>query len=376
MRKRGGFLLGVMVILMCSLIAGCANREERRPREEEEESIGPSEIETLKPVKRPKETALPSPAVTPTPNPHKGEEKSRLTGAWVDKKKAGKRPYAIMLNNIKEANPQWGIKDAAILYEALVEGGITRFMGIYEDFTDERIGSVRSARHYYTSIADEYHAIMVHYGETKYAKKKRLQLKVDNLSGTESIGSMVFYRDKKIKAPHNAFTNGKKISKGATEKGYSRKYKGKASHFYFYEKDTNLKNAKKAFKVTLDFSSYTKPYFIYHKEDKLYYRYQFGKEHKDAKTGRQLAYKNLIIQFVREWNIDKNGYQTMDLEDASGKGIYITNGSAADITWTKKEAGKEMAYYNQSGKVLSINPGNTYIAIFPDNRKVTISEKK
>ena len=82
----------------------------------------------------------------------------------------------------------------------------------------------------------------------------------------------------------------------------------------------------------------------------------------------QLSYKNLIVQFVKEWNIDKNGYQTMDIEDASGEGYYFTNGSYVPIQWKKNESTRFMRYYTQSGEELTINPGTTYIAVFPDNR--------
>ena len=65
---------------------------------------------------------------------HEGMIKSKLTGEWIDPEKGNRRPIAVMLNNIKEAIPQSSIEAADIVYEAPVEGGITRLMGIYEDF--------------------------------------------------------------------------------------------------------------------------------------------------------------------------------------------------------------------------------------------------
>ena len=100
-----------------------------------------------------------------------------------------RRPYAVMLNNHEIASPQSGTSEASILYEAIVEGGITRLMGVYEQFSTERIGSVRSARHYFVSFADEYDAIFVHFGETKYATAKIKELGIDNLSGLTGIGT-------------------------------------------------------------------------------------------------------------------------------------------------------------------------------------------
>ncbi len=354
----------IMILLMIISMTGCKKKEEIQIIP----SITPTAIPTAPPT------------VTPTiePENHDGDAKSKLTGLWVSKEISNKRPYAIMFNNIKFASPQSGTSEAGILYEALVEGGITRLMGIFEDLNDTRIGSVRSARHYFVSFADEYDAIYVHYGETTYATKKISALDIDNLSGLTGIATTVFFRDKSIAAPHNAFATREGILKGTDIKGYETEYpEDYEGHFTFYEEDTNLNSDQKAEKITLKFSNYASPYFTYNSKDKLYDRYQFDTKHIDYNTKEQLTFKNIIVQFVKEWNIDKNGYQTMDIENAQGNGYYITNGKKVDITWTKNESSRKMRYYDAQGKELTIIPGKTYIAVFPDNRvgDVVFSDK-
>ena len=351
------YLIIVLIIIMICLI-GCKKK-----------SISDNTAE-ITAVPSPTTTVIiPTLSPTPVPENHDGEVKSKLTGLWVPKEIGNKRPYAIMFNNIKLASPQSGTSEAGILYEALAEGGITRLMGVFEELNNVRIGSVRSARHYFVSFADEYDAIYVHYGETTYATKKIKELGIDNLSGLTGLGETVFYRDKSIKAPHNAFASKEGILKGTEIKGYDTEYeKDYEGHFTFYEEDTDLTSNQKVEKVNLKFSNYTSPYFNYDSKDKLYYRFQFGTKHIDYNTGKQLAFKNIIVQFVDEWDIDKHDYQTMDIVDATGKGYYITNGKMVEITWTKKEATRKMRYYDTEGKELTINQGKTYIAIFPDNR--------
>lgn len=342
-------ILGMTMLTM----AGCKKNKEK----EEENEITPAVTNT------------PTPTPTEVPETHENEVKSKITGLWIPKENGNKRPYAIMFNNIKLASPQSGTAEAEILYEVLVEGGITRLMGIFEDLNEKRIGSVRSARHYYVSIADEYEAIFVHFGETTYATKKIKALGINNLSGLTGISDTVFFRDSSIKAPHNAFATKAGILKGTEIKGYNTEYSENfQSHFNFYEKDTDLQNGEAAAKVTLQFSNYASPYFTYDTEKKLYNRFQFDKEHIDYNTGKQLTYKNIIVQFVKEWNIDKNGYQTMDIENASGNGYYITNGIKTDITWKKNEDTGKMRYYDAQGNELTINAGKTYIALFPNDR--------
>lgn len=344
-----------MLILVCVLCAGCSKKKK------ETNAVVPLE-----------ETVTVSPEVTITPsvkpvNRHKGEVKSRLTGTWIKKGLAKKRPYAVMINNIKAASPQWGTSQASVMYEAVVEGGITRMMGIYEDFDAKRIGSTRSARHYFVSFADEYDAIYVHFGQTKYATAKMKELGVDNLSGLSGLGSAVFYRDNGIQAPHNAFASYDGIMKGTKVAGYRTKVRKDACGFKFYKKDTKPEG-KTAKRVALGYSSYTTPYFKYDRKTAKYYRYQFGKEHIDRTTGKQLAFKNIIIQLVDEWDIDRNGYQTMDIANTKGKGYYLTDGKAIEITWKKNENKKTREYYDAEGNELKMNPGKTFISIFPEKR--------
>lgn len=349
----------ILVFTFIILFTGCGKKDG--------EAIKPIETANVT-----KESNTPKPAkieTTLTPEElHEGQARSKISNIWIDEELVTKRPYALMFNNIQYASPQSGISQASILYEAVVEGGITRLMGIFEEFDSNRIGSARSARHYFVSFADEYDAIFVHYGQTKYALSKMATLGTDNLSGLEGVGSTVFYRDKSLKAPHNAFASYEGIIKGTKQKGYRTELKEDyENHFTFYEEDTSIQG-KKAEKITLGFSRNMSPYFEYNKKNKKYYRFQFGGKHTDKNTGKQLAFKNIIIQCVKEWNIDKNGYQTMEIENSSGKGYYITNGHAEEITWKKNESTKKMHYYDAEGNVLCVNSGKTYIGIFPDNR--------
>ncbi len=315
-------------------------------------------------------TVAPTPSIDPT---HEGMAKSLLTGEWVDEEIAKQRPYAVMLNNIDVANPQSGVGDADILYEAIVEGGITRLMGLYGNIdstskTAERLGSVRSARHYYVSFADEYDAIYVHYGQTSYAVKKINKLGIDTINGMMGIGEQAFYRDNSIKMPHNAFAKldglKKAVEKGKYRTTYNEGYEG---HFKFYDEDTTP-SGEPAKKIELKYSKVIAPVLQYDESTKEYLRFQYNDAHIDYNTKEQLRFKNIIVQFVKEWNIDSNGYQTMELDDASGEGYYITNGILTKITWKKNESTKFMRYYDADGKELTINPGKTMISIFPNNR--------
>lgn len=352
------FTIALLAIFMLSF-AGCSKKDNST----NSETTPTAKVTAVAPqkTKKPKEE-------------NSGKERSKLTNEWIDKDKANARPYAIMLSNIKAASPQSGISQASILYECLVEGGITRLMGVFEDFDAERIGSVRSARHYYVSLADEYDAIICHYGQSKYTEPKLEELGVDNLSGLESIGSTVFYRDKEIKSPHNAFASYKGIMEGTEKLKYRTTYRENlTSHYNFNDEDTTPESELSANKVSIAFSKSYAPEFQYDQKTKLYARSQFGEPHVDASTKEQLTFKNLIIQFVKESTMDNVGRQDMELGDASGKGYYISDGKAVKITWKKNEKDKTMSYYTENGDKLSVNTGKTYIALFPDDKTKNIT---
>ena len=308
----------------------------------------------------------------PTKNPHADKVRSVFTGKWINKKKAGKRCYAVMINNIGYAfQRQMGTSKADILYEALAEGGITRMMAVYEDVSKvKKIGSVRSARHYYAQFAKEWDAIFCHFGHTKYAVSKMKKLGTDNLSGLSAIGGIVYARDRSIVAPHNVFTNGKKLKNGAKKLKYSwkRNETAMAKHFQFYEKNTPLTNGKKADHITIPFSAYSTCKLKYDADKGKYMKYEYDQKHMDCYYKKQLSFKNVIIQFVKEKNIDHNGYQTMSLNADKGTGYYYTNGKKTAITWSRNEKANKMEYYDTEGNLLFVNPGKTYIAVYPKDR--------
>lgn len=321
----------------------------------------------------------PEPTPEPTPDPNAGKVRSVLTGEYISKKVAKQRPFAVIINNIEYANQhQQGTSEIDVLYEALAEGGITRMLGVFQGTGKiKRLGSVRSARHYFVSFASEWNAIFCHFGQTSYAISKIEELGVNNLSGLSAIGGVVYKRDNSLKAPHNVFTSGDKMRKGAKQLGYSLKFNEEkmAKHFDFYEEDTELQSEDTTNYVYLPFSAYSTCYLKYDEKSKEYKKFEYKTKHKDHKNNKQLSFKNVIIQLVKETNIDRNGYQHLYLHKRKGEGYYITNGKRMKIKWRKNEEEGTMCYYDLNGNVLNINPGKTYIAAYPTSRKKLISFK-
>ena len=174
--------------------------------------------------------------------------RSKLTGRLVDAEVGTKRPMAIMLNNIYDACPQAGIEEAGIVYEAPVEGGLTRLMGIFEDYRGmEKIGSVRSCRDYYIDFAKEFDAVYIHYGQAVYAMNKLNAEGTDNISGLQYqdqagavsgyCGEDIFYRTSDRPAPHNVYISEEGIKTAMERNGYRTDYEDDFTGHYKFAAD-------------------------------------------------------------------------------------------------------------------------------------------
>lgn len=343
-------ILIVIVVMVLILFTAALGKE----NEIEEESTTTETVETTT-VK----------VTETTTDPHEGLVQSFLTGEYVEESQASKRPLAVMINNIDKANPQSGIEAAGVIYEAPVEGALTRLMAIYEDYSNlEKIGSIRSSRLYYCYFALEFDAIYAHYGQSKYALSFLNSSSIDNVSGLSS-GSSAYYRASGVSAPHNVFSTSEKMSAAIEKLGYSTTYDDDYEGKFTFAEDENSVVLDSDIIANTVYPGYSinKPYFEYNQETGMYSRYQYGSAHIDAVTGKQLTCKNIIIQCVSSSYYDDNKSLNITLT-GSGSGYYITNGKAAEVTWKKdSELGITHYYDNSTGEEITLNIGKTWVCV-------------
>lgn len=290
--------------------------------------------------------------------------KSYLTGENVSESISRRRPIAVMLGNDTNGAPQSGTENAGVIYEAPVEGGITRLMAVIEDYDNiPRIGSVRSCRDYFLFYANEYDAIYSHYGQAVYALQYLDQHLIDNLNGL-TLGN-AYYRSTDRVAPHNAYTDFSHLQAGIQSQGYSQQYKEDyTGHFQFAPEgtETTLDDGVSANVVKLDNFAYNHPWFEYNADTKEYSRFQFNAPHIDQNTGNQLTCENIILQYSDYQPYDPNGYLNIDTQ-SGGEGKYITRGKAIDIHWTRDSQWGITHYYDSNDQEIQLNPGKTWVEI-------------
>ena len=301
-------------------------------------------------------------------------EKKKLT---IYDEDSNKRPIAVMIDNNVGYSSQVGLQDAFVTYEAIVEGGLTRMMAIFKDTNTSLIGPVRSSRHYFLDYALEYDALYAHYGWSTFAENDIKSLRVNNINGL--YVDSAYWRDRKIAAHHNVFTNIETLYKSAENLGYQTttdewealpitsdnvdltKIKNKTCTDT--DCDTGLVQANK---VTIPYSNSQTRSYAYDSERKVYLRYMNHNAHIDRDSKEQYHYKNIIIIKVKNKTLDSYGRQDLDTTGTK-EAYYITNGYAIPITAKKDSRSGKTIYNYMDGSEVRLNDGNTFIQIEPVN---------
>lgn len=301
-------------------------------------------------------------------------ENSILT-AGIEEKKVqifnGKdRPIAVMIDNHNQAWPQAGLNKAYMVYEIIVEGGETRLMALFKGVTVDKIGPVRSSRHYFIDYAMENDAIYAHYGWSPQAESDIKKYSINNLNGiTESTST--FWRVKDKSAPHNAVTSTEAILKAAKSKGY-KTTSDKKSVLNYVTDEVKLEDGIIANSVTIPHSTLQKVKYVYDETNQVYKRYARNKAQTDWDTGNAVTTKNIIITFCDNYTLtDSENKGRQGLKNiGTFDGYYITNGKAIKIKCTKTTRDQQTKYEDLNGNEIKVNDGNTWVNICPTDAQV------
>lgn len=360
----------LMTLLTATVImAGCSKNESNTsPVGQTDATVPP--VVTIEAT-----TEAPTEAPTKAPSVMEGMERSPLTGLWVTPEVAARRPFAVMINNVKEAIPQSGIARAEVLYETYVEGNITRLLMLTQNYDGlEKIGPIRSCREFYIFFAKEYEATYVHFGRSILAVEQLAKPESNSMDG--NYGEYATFRSTDRVAPHNAYSTTKGILGGMEKKNISVNlpdgFKAPVLFNVYDDEEINLEGGVPCTTFRPGFS-YNKPELIYNEADGLYYRNQFGAKHVDMETGEQLAFKNILVKYVDSHLFD-NYTPVLNLE-GSGTGLYITNGKAVEVNWKKDDKLGATTYYYADGSEVVMNQGKVMICVIHNADKESVEIK-
>lgn len=294
---------------------------------------------------------------------------SPLTGVQVAPELAEQPITAVVIENHTDARPQSGLSQAGVVYEALAEGGITRFLAFFLDDKPKEVGPIRSIRTYFVDWALEFNAPVAHVGGNIDALDIINPLRMKDMN--EFAHGSYFYRTRDRYAPHNMYSTIDKLWALEKKLGYDGK-----SDF-----TSTLRVTKETPATTLDhpnihinysYNGYQVDY-AYAAATNDYARSLAGQPHTDRNTNQQIRVKNVVVQYMpTSYGTTRIGEQTVIMgTPGSGKAVVFRDGTAIEGTWSKTSHTSRTVFKDAGGKEIPLNPGNTWYSIVPVGNLVT-----
>ena len=272
-------------------------------------------------------------------------------------------PLAVMIDNFPAARPQSGLGLADVVYEALAEGGITRFLAIYTPPDPGLVGPVRSARHYYVYWAAEYNAPIVHILASDEGYAALVNTGLPDLD--EHRGDPGFERSADRPMPYNAYTS----------PAYARQilaanealWPGSLGGFERQPPPRRMRGVGTGeVEITYPLAGYQVGW-TFDRAQRRYLRSQAGQVHVDAATGQPVAASTVVVQFVPTWqHAFRGGEHYVDMElTGAGRAVYFQNGLVVEGAWHKPSLGDYTRYLGPDGSPITFRPGPVWVQIVP-----------
>lgn len=307
----------------------------------------------------------------PTPAPEAPKYYSTLTGAQVQTQAiANQAVTGIMIENSPDARPQSGLKNSGVVFEAIAEGGITRFLAVYQEQKPQLVGPVRSVRMYYVDWVAAFDASVAHIGGSSAALAEVRNGNYRDIDQFFNDGA--YWRATDRYAPHNVYTSFEKLDALNASKGYT------ASKFTgFTRKDSQAAPAPaegetpsparaSQIAVTISGPAYNSTY-TYNTTTNTYDRSQAGAPHLDREEG-QISPRVVIVLDVQQSTIFEDGYRESIAAIGNGKAHIFQDGTVQEVTWTKKSKTDQITFTDAEGKDVPLARGQTWITAVPSNR--------
>lgn len=314
------------------------------------------------PVPQPLSYQKPAPKPQPKPAP---KFYSPLTGQEVPDEAATKRQVtAIMLENSPSARPQSGLKDAGIVYEAVAEGGITRFLALYQESQPGLIGPVRSLRPYFVEWLAPYDASVAHVGGSKKALDEVRNGSYKDID--QFFNSRSYWRATDRYAPHNVYTSFERLNALNQAKGFT------SSNFTGFERKPDQPSPQpNASNITVPISSdlYNSNY-AYDAASNSYRRAQGGQPHLDREAG-QISPKVVVVMRVQTQRGFEDGWREQMATTGNGDAFVFQDGTVMAATWSKAAAKEPLKLSAADGTPLKLNVGQTWLTAVSTSRTPT-----
>jgi hypothetical protein len=289
---------------------------------------------------------------------------SPLTGVQVSPELAKRSVTGVMIENSPDARPQSALNQAGIVFEAVAEGGITRFLALYQEQTPDYIGPVRSARPYYLDWLLPFDASYAHVGGSPDGLAQITDLHVKDLNQFYNGNS--YQRIAARAAPHNVYTSAAQLTSLEQSKGFDK------STFTSWPRKADSP-AVTPTTTSIDLRISGPLYNVHYDYDKLansYKRFEGGQPHTDERSGAQITPK-IAIALVMPSAIASDGTHTAYTTTGSGTMYVFQDGTVTQGTWTKASRTGQFVFTKSDGSSLKLNPGKSWVTMVGSTSDVT-----
>ncbi len=298
------------------------------------------------------------PAYTP-PKPKPKVIYSSLTGLPVADESVNQRPVTgVMIENSLDARPQSGLDQAGVVFEAIAEGGITRFLALFQDTQPDYLGPVRSARPYYVQWCMGFDCSLAHVGGSPEALQNIKQWGTKDLDQFANSGS--YHRISSRYAPHNVYTSVAELNALESSKGF-----GASSYTGFTRKD-DPKTKPAATATSIDFAisgAYYNAHFDYDAATDSYKRSEAGGPHMELhKDGSQVQITpKVVVALAMQYGLEADDHHSYYNVIGTGQAYVFQDGTVTTATWSKADSKGALTFTGADGKPLALNRGQTWI---------------
>ncbi len=303
----------------------------------------------------------------PEPAPEPVKHYSNLTGNLVDSEAITKQAVTgIMIENSPDARPQSGLKDSGVVFEAIAEGGITRFLVFYQEQKPQLIGPVRSVRMYYVDWLAAFNASIAHVGGSAAALA---EVRNGNYRDIDQFfNADTYWRATDRYAPHNVYTNFERIDALNNAKGFT------TSEFTgFARTDSSASTAPTATAIDVTISSALyNSHYAYNAATNTYDRSQAGAPHLDRELG-QISPRVVVVLKTQETTVMEDGYRESIAVVGSGGAVIFQDGVAKEVTWNKPTKNDQITFTDAEGKPVQLARGQTWLTAIPENKGGAVS---
>lgn len=291
---------------------------------------------------------------------------STLSGLPVDPSVNNRPVTGVMIENSTDARPQAGLSQANVVFEAIAEGGITRFLALYQDTAPDNIGPVRSVRPYYELWALGFDAGLAHVGGSPEALADIKAWNVRDLDQFYNSGA--YHRITSRVAPHNVYTSIAALNQVETSKGYtSSKFTGFQRKAEAPSKAPNAKSIN----LTLSGPLYN-VHYDYAAASNSYARSEAGAPHIDANTNAQISPK-VVIALVMPYSLEADGYHSDYSTIGNGPAYIFQDGNVTTGHWAKTSGYSQFTFTDDAGKPIKLNPGQTWLTAISGTDRINYS---